>query len=303
MKTTITDILALVLLLATAATAGYPEDWDTDPPGSNDWFYFHEVPGQPQAGSIPMVWVPAGGQGNGLGYVECPLDDTTQWSEITSTRNYWPGYTLNDHHPIDLNTDPVIKVSLKDTSVLPAAGTLLPGDANGDGVVNDLDLTTVAVHWQQATGLWEHGDFDGSGTVDDLDLTALAVNWQRGAGTSGGGIYFWIGEWTDPDGPTGPLPPKLSFFYFDSPLAVGPDWTQNTLLINPSNWVVLREDQGKMPADLFANPQQWGFGIFGGTSDPTGALGFDSFVNIPEPATMIFLAAGAVVAMRPRRGR
>jgi len=59
---------------------------------------------------------------------------------------------------------------------------LLPGDANGDGCVNDLDLTALAVHWQQATNLWEHGDFDGNGIVDDLDLTALAVNWQQGCG-------------------------------------------------------------------------------------------------------------------------
>jgi len=63
---------------------------------------------------------------------------------------------------------------------------LLPGDANGDGCVNDLDLTALAVHWQEATDLWEHGDFDGNGIVDDLDLTALAVNWQQGCGGGGG---------------------------------------------------------------------------------------------------------------------
>ena len=56
---------------------------------------------------------------------------------------------------------------------------VLPGDANRDGVVNDLDLTALALHWQQETDLWEHGDFDGNGIVDDLDLTALAANWQQ----------------------------------------------------------------------------------------------------------------------------
>lgn len=59
---------------------------------------------------------------------------------------------------------------------------LLPGDANGDGCVDDLDLTSLAVHWQESTSLWEHGDFNGDGIVDDLDLTALAVNWQQGCG-------------------------------------------------------------------------------------------------------------------------
>ena len=69
--------------------------------------------------------------------------------------------------------------------VLSLAGALLPGDANGDGCVDDLDLTALAVHWQQATNLWEDGDFDGNGIVDDLDLTALAVNWQQGCGGGG----------------------------------------------------------------------------------------------------------------------
>ena len=71
--------------------------------------------------------------------------------------------------------------------VLSLAGALLPGDANGDGCVDDLDLTALAVHWQQSTNLWEDGDFDGNGIVNDLDLTALAVNWQQGCG--GGGSF------------------------------------------------------------------------------------------------------------------
>ena len=64
---------------------------------------------------------------------------------------------------------------------------LLLGDATKDGCVNDIDLTTIAVYWQQATDLWEHGDFNGDGIVNDLDLTALAVNWQQGCG--GGGSF------------------------------------------------------------------------------------------------------------------
>ena len=63
----------------------------------------------------------------------------------------------------------------------------LLGDANLDGCVDDLDLTAVAVHWQESTGLWAHGDFNADGIVDDLDLTALAVNWQQGCG--GGGSF------------------------------------------------------------------------------------------------------------------
>ena len=68
---------------------------------------------------------------------------------------------------------------------LTAPESLLPGDANGDGCVDDLDLTALAVHWQQATSDWDKGDFNGDGIVDDLDLTALAVNWQQGCGGGG----------------------------------------------------------------------------------------------------------------------
>ena len=69
--------------------------------------------------------------------------------------------------------------------------TLLPGDVNLDGCVDDLDLTALAVHWQEATDLWEHGDFDGDGTVDDLDLTALAAKWQQGCGDGGSFADAW----------------------------------------------------------------------------------------------------------------
>ena len=57
--------------------------------------------------------------------------------------------------------------------------------------MNDIDLTTIAVYWQQATDLWEHGNFNGDGIVNDLDLTALAVNWQQGCGGGGGFAEAW----------------------------------------------------------------------------------------------------------------
>ena len=58
------------------------------------------------------------------------------------------------------------------------AAVLAP-DANGDGVVDDLDLTALAAHWQQPGGRNE-GDFNGDGFVDDLDLTILATAWPGG---------------------------------------------------------------------------------------------------------------------------
>jgi hypothetical protein len=60
---------------------------------------------------------------------------------------------------------------------------LVPGDANGDGTVDALDLNTLGVNWQQnvAGGIAE-GDFDESGFVDAADLNILGTNWLFGVG-------------------------------------------------------------------------------------------------------------------------
>ena len=57
----------------------------------------------------------------------------------------------------------------------------MPGDANGDGVVDDLDLATLAVHWEQY-GEWVDGDFNRDGFISDSDLALLANAWPSCAG-------------------------------------------------------------------------------------------------------------------------
>ena len=56
---------------------------------------------------------------------------------------------------------------------------ILTADFNDDGVIDDIDLTILASHWQQAGGHTE-GDANDDGFVDDLDLTALALEWPNG---------------------------------------------------------------------------------------------------------------------------
>jgi len=56
----------------------------------------------------------------------------------------------------------------------------LMGDANLDGVVNDVDLTALASNWLGETATWENGDFNGDGLISDLDLTILALAWPGG---------------------------------------------------------------------------------------------------------------------------
>ena len=108
--------------------------------------------------------------------------------ELQGTTLIVPGDTVEFHLVTDSYLAP-FGYRVTDIRVVPN----LPGDANGDGCVDDLDLTALAVHWQQATNLWEHGDFDGNGIVDDLDLTALAVNWQQGCGGGGSFADAWAG--------------------------------------------------------------------------------------------------------------
>jgi len=61
-------------------------------------------------------------------------------------------------------------------------GRELPGDANGDLVVDALDAAALAAHWLSADNPgWSGGDFNGDGIVDDLDASILAAHWQYSA--------------------------------------------------------------------------------------------------------------------------
>jgi len=57
--------------------------------------------------------------------------------------------------------------------------SVVPGDANDDGVVDAEDAAILAAHWLDRWGVgWREGDFNGDGRVDDLDASILAANWQ-----------------------------------------------------------------------------------------------------------------------------
>ena len=61
----------------------------------------------------------------------------------------------------------------------------IPGDANGDGRVDDLDAKTLAAHWGQNGGLAQ-GDFNSDGVINALDAAILAANWGHGPTTEQG---------------------------------------------------------------------------------------------------------------------
>ena len=228
------------LVISAPVVAEYIEGWDTDPPANDAWNYYVEGGGQQGNGDVPLVWSATGGETGG--YVQCPLAELTEWSEMPGLTNYWPFYTYGDDHAIDLNVNPRVQISLRDSS---------------------LDISSEA-----------------------FDL-------------GGGRLCFWIGEWTDEDGPGG-TDADLSFFYLNLPLTTGPDWTVNVRDVRCADWVTIIDTQGKTAADLFESPQQWGIGIFGGAKPPSGALAFDTLsITVPEPG-MLCLLMGGLLLMRRR---
>ncbi len=61
----------------------------------------------------------------------------------------------------------------------------IPGDTNGDGVVNNLDLATVLNNLNEPSGgLWSKGDFTGSGIVTNTDLAIVLNNLNTGSSST-----------------------------------------------------------------------------------------------------------------------
>ena len=79
------------------------------------------------------------------------------------------------------------------------------GDANGDGMVDNLDAAILAANWLSNENVeWDQGDFNSDGKVDELDATILAANWSPVASSTQvpepamdilllavGGLFIW----------------------------------------------------------------------------------------------------------------
>jgi hypothetical protein len=57
----------------------------------------------------------------------------------------------------------------------------IPGDANRDERVDDVDASILGSHWLLGSGAtWEDGDFNGDHAISDADAAILAAHWHYG---------------------------------------------------------------------------------------------------------------------------
>ena len=66
--------------------------------------------------------------------------------------------------------------------------SLIPGDANLDGVVDDDDAAILSANWNATGADWEMGDFNGDGTVNAEDVALLNAHWEEDIDNGGGQV-------------------------------------------------------------------------------------------------------------------
>ena len=102
--------------------------------------------------------------------------DNSDFSILARNWQQGPGMTYNDG---DLNGDGFVENA--DYSIL--AGTwqstlLAPSDFDGDFDVDSDDLRAIGNNWLESVDPGTNGDADSNGIVDDLDVTLLDTHWR-----------------------------------------------------------------------------------------------------------------------------
>ena len=118
------------------------------------------------------------------------------WSAWPQTIEPWNGelmnlnafglFTADDNNQTGVIGGPDIYVDDLSYTVGDDSPVIPPGDANTDGVVNDLDAEIVATNWgsTSATGPAQ-GDFNGDTHVNAADASIMAANWGYGTEAAG----------------------------------------------------------------------------------------------------------------------
>ncbi len=76
------------------------------------------------------------------------------------------------------NSTNVADLSLYNPQISAILAQRIMGDANGDGFVEDSDLSLLLANWHRQPANWSKGDFNEDGEIDDADLSLLLANWN-----------------------------------------------------------------------------------------------------------------------------
>ncbi len=114
--------------------------------------------------------------------VEFKVGGTLVNTDITDPYSYnWNSTSVSDgsygisataHDAAQNNTTSAVTVTV---SQVPPK----PGDINGDGVVNAIDLSILANNWGGSSRTRAQGDLNGDTAVNAIDLSILANNWGK----------------------------------------------------------------------------------------------------------------------------
>lgn len=108
---------------------------------------------------------------------------------VIDTKHAWDPFSAADDPTFGMlcylnSTDKWNDASVFIDQVL--VGSVLPGDANLDGAVNDTDASILGSNWQLQSGaIWAMGDFNGDQKVNDQDAAIMAAHWTAGGGAEG----------------------------------------------------------------------------------------------------------------------
>lgn len=145
-------------------------EWGTLKPGSvkNVYVYVQNEVGEPQFLSMSTInWNPS----KASNYI------TLSWNY--TGRRIDPGEVLQIKLTLSVSRY-VEGISNFSFDIVIVGSQNLPGDLNGDGVVDSTDLGVLGVAWASVIGESNYipeADLNGDGTIDSSDLGLFGVNW------------------------------------------------------------------------------------------------------------------------------
>ncbi|MBN1588648.1 MAG: hypothetical protein JW888_03955 [Pirellulales bacterium] len=97
--------------------------------------------------------------------------------------------TLPDGMSLSTTVGTTTGVDLGDVFLVFNPGIDIPGDATGNGIVDEEDAVRLAEHWGFGPGAtWSQGDFDEDGYVGPKDASIMAGNWGYGTGSESAAV-------------------------------------------------------------------------------------------------------------------